>query len=263
MKRHGLIIISFMIMLGVPTLSDAAAPVEDGKYHIPAGAKQSEPKVVKKPKVVPSPVNAPIVAPKLAHENFKLESATKSAKPVSAKYHIVKKGEILSQIAKRHGTSVQALRQANNLSSANSIMVGQRLVLQKPKAVAKALIDKLDQLANWRWPTKGEIGEEFGDSNKGIDITGTQGQAVKAVQPGVVMYSGAGLPGYGELVIIKHKNYLSAYGNNQNLLVVEGSRVVAGQQIAEMGVDTKGDAKLHFEVRADGKPLDPMLFLSE
>ncbi len=114
---------------------------------------------------------------------------------------------------------------------------------------------------HWRWPTSGRIVRRFSDSDrtrKGIQIGGQEGQAVVAAKAGKVVYRGAGLIGYGNLVIVKHDNtYLSAYGNNRKILVKEGQRVSAGQHIAEMGRDSSGKALLHFEIRQKGQPVNP------
>lgn len=116
----------------------------------------------------------------------------------------------------------------------------------------------------WRWPTTGKLVRSFADSGskKGIDIGGRIGQPVYAAAAGDVVYSGSGLVGYGNLVIIKHDDvFLSAYGQNRRLLVKEGDRIKAGQMIAEMGQTGKDGAILHFEIRQDGKPVDPLRYL--
>ena len=100
------------------------------------------------------------------------------------------------------------------------------------------------------------------DRNKGIDIAGQEGQPVMAAADGTVVYAGNGLRGYGELVIVKHsETYVSAYGHNRRLLVREGERVKIGQTIAEMGSTGTDRVKLHFEIRRQGKPVDPLQFL--
>jgi lipoprotein NlpD len=99
-------------------------------------------------------------------------------------------------------------------------------------------------------------------ANQGINIAGKNGQDVRAAADGVVVYSGAGLIGYGELLIIKHNNeWISAYAHNQKRLVAEGTRVKAGQLIAEMGQTGTIRSMLHFEIRRNGKPVDPLLYL--
>ena len=117
----------------------------------------------------------------------------------------------------------------------------------------------------WLWPSNGPVIGRFssnGSLNKGIDIAGELGQPVLAASDGSVVYAGSGLRGYGELVIIKHSDtYVSAYGHNRRLLVQEGQRVKAGQKIAEMGSTGTDRVKLHFEVRRQGKPVDPLQYL--
>jgi len=120
-----------------------------------------------------------------------------------------------------------------------------------------------DQL-DWAWPTKGKIIAGFSDTAnlKGIDIAGTAGQAVHASAAGRVVYAGSGLRGYGKLIIIKHNaTYLSAYAHNREILVKEGQQVTRGQKIAEMGNTDADQVKLHFEIRRQGKPMDPAKFL--
>lgn len=118
-----------------------------------------------------------------------------------------------------------------------------------------------DQI-EWLWPTKGKVLEGFSEGTKGIDISGTLGQAVNASAAGKVVYSGGGLRGYGKLIIIKHNStYLSAYAHNNKLLVKEGQTVSKGQKIAEMGSTDSSLVKLHFEIRKNGKPVDPLKHL--
>lgn len=117
----------------------------------------------------------------------------------------------------------------------------------------------------WRWPTDGAILDRYqadDPGRQGIDLGGRSGQPVYAAADGVVVYSGNGLIGYGELIIIKHSDsYLSAYGHNRVRLVKEGERVRAGQEIAEMGSSGAPRVELHFEIRRDGKPVDPLDYL--
>lgn len=125
---------------------------------------------------------------------------------------------------------------------------------------AEALRD--DDRVEWIWPVKGKVLEGFSESTKGIDIAGKSGQPVSASAAGKVVYSGAGLRGYGKLIIIKHNpTYLSAYAHNDKLLVKEGQTVAKGQKIAEMGSTDTNLVKLHFEIRKNGKPVDPMKHL--
>jgi len=120
-----------------------------------------------------------------------------------------------------------------------------------------------DLSAPWIWPADGKVLSTFTDGKtKGIDISGKPGDDVLASSAGRVVYAGAGLRGYGKLVIIKHNaDFLSAYAHNQTLLVKEGQSVTKGQKIAELG-DTDADRpKLHFEIRRRGKPVDPLKYL--
>lgn len=105
--------------------------------------------------------------------------------------------------------------------------------------------------------------EEFHETrNKGIDIAGNEGDPVLAASDGQVVYSGSGLRGYGNLVIIKHTDdYISAYAHNRQILVKQGQTVKRGQQIAELGKSDAEVPKLHFEIRRQGKPVDPLKYL--
>jgi lipoprotein NlpD len=115
----------------------------------------------------------------------------------------------------------------------------------------------------WRWPTSGRVIRGYSSSvHKGIDISGKRGDAIGAVAAGKVVYAGTGIVGFGELLIVKHNEvYLSAYGHNDRLLVAEGDTVTAGQKIAEKGSSGTDTVKLHFEIRKEGKPIDPQRLL--
>lgn len=117
---------------------------------------------------------------------------------------------------------------------------------------------------DWQWPTAGDILHPFDASatRRGLGIAGSAGQPVQAAAAGEVVYSGTALIGYGELIIIKHSNtLLSAYGHNRARLVQEGDRVGRGEQIAEMGMNERDEELLHFEIRRDGQPVDPLSYL--
>ncbi len=212
--------------------------------------------------------------------------------------HIVQPGETLFSIAWRYGQDYRRLASANRIASPYIIYPGQRLTLSgrasttysKPKVVAQASkpqpakttktkVYKKESVASvkkttdnvrvssWRWPVKGKVVSRFssqGRVNKGIDIAGKIGEPVFATAAGEVVYAGSGLTGYGNLIIIKHNgSYLSAYAHNKALLVREGSTVKAGQKIAEIGSTGTSEPKLHFEIRRNGKPVDPLLYLSK
>jgi lipoprotein NlpD len=120
-----------------------------------------------------------------------------------------------------------------------------------------------DEKLSWMWPSDGKIVATFDEGkNKGIDIAGKPGQQVMAAGAGKVMYAGSGIRGYGNLVIVKHSNsLLSAYAHNRTIVVKEGQNVNKGQMIAEMGDSDSDSVKLHFEIRQQGKPVDPSRFL--
>ncbi|MCI0667755.1 MAG: peptidoglycan DD-metalloendopeptidase family protein [Methylococcaceae bacterium] len=115
----------------------------------------------------------------------------------------------------------------------------------------------------WQWPLKGVIAKNYSQTGrKGLDIAGKYGEAVRAAADGRIVYCGQGLIGYGNLVIVKHDtHFLSAYGNNSRLLVREGETVKTGQRIAEVGMGKDKQPVLHFEIRKDGKPVDPIQHL--
>ncbi len=141
-----------------------------------------------------------------------------------------------------------------------------------PKAAESKPADKVgepsaaitpdEEPVSWIWPADGKIVASFDDGKKGIDIAGKTGQQVVAAGAGKVMYAGSGIRGYGNLVIVKHtSNLLSAYAHNKTILVREGQIVNKGQKIAEMGSSDADAVKLHFEIRQQGKPVDPSKFL--
>ena len=134
----------------------------------------------------------------------------------------------------------------------------------KPVSSGKTVVSMADP-SKWLWPTSGRILSTFkaGDpARNGIEIAGKEGQAIVAGAAGEVVYSGSGLIGYGELIIIKHSDrLLSAYAHNRKRLVAEGQAVSAGEKIGEMGRDDRNRTMLHFEIRSNGTPQDPQKFL--
>jgi lipoprotein NlpD len=141
-----------------------------------------------------------------------------------------------------------------------SAAVGKPPVTASPSAPAAS---SGDEDLGWIWPAHGTLLAGFDDAkNKGFDIGGKAGDAVLAAADGRVVYAGAGLRGYGNLIILKHNNtYLTAYAHNQTLLVKEDQSVQKGQKIAEMGNSDADRVKLHFEIRRQGKPVDPARYL--
>ncbi len=197
-----------------------------------------------------------------------------------ASVHVVRRGETLYQIAWQHGLDQRDLARWNGIRNPDVLRVGQRLVLAPPRAVAKLerstgatpsrsspapRAPPPQPMPSWLWPTDGAVVMGFGSSTgiaTGIAIGGREGQPVRAAAAGHVVYAGSGLIGYGQLLILKHNDtYLSAYGHNSRLLVSQGQDVVAGATIALMGVGPERQPQLHFEIRRDGTPVDPLLFL--
>lgn len=176
--------------------------------------------------------------------------------------------------AGKESYSEQALAQAQNQPAVKPTDPAS-VVAVRPESASdlrqdtKAVETKTAEVAastdeiHWIWPASGKLIGTFSESgSKGIDIAGKAGDPVLAAADGKVVYSGTGLRGYGKLVIIKHNNtYLSAYAHNQSVLVKEGQQVSKAQRIAEMGNSDADSVKLHFEVRQQGKPVDPMKHL--
>jgi lipoprotein NlpD len=217
-----------------------------------------------------------------SRSSTRVTSAPKYGKTV-----VVQRGDTLFRIASSNGISTLDLAMWNDIAPPYVIYPGQRLRLYpagaKPPARAstKPTVPRpagsmpprttpvpsapATSPVSWRWPADGAIIGRYaaGEPTKqGIDIAGDSGAPVRAAGDGVVVYSGSGLVGYGELVIIKHNDaWLSAYGHNRTRLVNEGQAVKAGQQIAEMGRTGAAREMLHFEIRYNGKPVDPLEYL--
>lgn len=134
-----------------------------------------------------------------------------------------------------------------------------------PPVVKTEPTTALGPVRKWQWPAQGKVVRGYSASlHKGVDIAGSRGTAIRAAAAGVVVYAGTGVTGYGALLIVKHnEQYLSAYGHNDALLVREGATVEAGQQIARMGSSGTDSVKLHFEIRRQGKPVDPISLLPQ
>lgn len=200
-------------------------------------------------------------------------------------YYKVRSGDTLYSIAFRYSLDYARLASANNIAPPYTIFIDQTIRLkgveprkssqrQKPvakkakKQTAKQIVKKSQpSKLNWQWPIPGEVILAFsttGRVNKGVDIRGRLGDSVAAAADGVVVYAGGGLRGYGKLVIVKHNDhFLSAYGHNRAILVKEGEKVKGGQVVAEIGSSGLNQEMLHFEIRRDGKPEDPLLYLPD
>lgn len=192
--------------------------------------------------------------------------------PAPAGYYRVQPGDTLYRIALKHRQSVGNLVSWNQLKDPASINAGQLLRVSpqttsspnQAKPTAKPAPSTPTRPAAsaiaLQWPATGQlIGKFNGSSNKGIDIAGKAGDPVRAAASGTVAYAGKGIRAYGNLLIIKHGNdYLTAYAHNQMLLVKEGQTVKVGQQIATLGRSGSTRDMLHFELRRQGKAIDPL-----
>ncbi len=208
-------------------------------------------------------------------------------------YHIVRAGETLFTIAWRYGKDYRDLARWNDLGDGSLIYPGQLIKLYPPagmpaghrsvpatppKAADSGRATRTSRApapppalpaqpppTSWEWPTDGTVVVRFGQrpgTGTGVLIGGNEGQPVRAAAGGRVVYSGSGLIGYGQLIIIKHNDtYLSAYGHNASLLVQEGEVVAKGQPIARMGEGPGREPRLHFEIRRNGEPVDPLDYL--
>jgi len=158
--------------------------------------------------------------------------------------------------------SVNPSLNVHNMNQTASTESGTRIE-NAPNPRDQTVLAKQTQTGDWIWPTNGNLTSSFSANSKGLKISGQVGQAIVATAAGEVVYSGNGLRGYGNLIIIKHNDaLLSAYAHNSKLLVKEGEVVTQGQVIAEMGSTDTDKPQLHFEIRRHGKPVDPLEFLS-
>jgi lipoprotein NlpD len=197
-------------------------------------------------------------------------------RPVIPEQHVVRRGETLYSISMRYGLDYHDVARWNGIGSDYLIHPGQRLRLDRPPfrrasgpsvpaqvPVARASpADPAHRPPAWHWPVQG--GTVVGSIQQpsgglGLRIDGDLHQSVLAAADGKVVYTGDGLRGYGQLIIITHaRGWLSAYGHNASLHVREGDEVRAGQVIAAMGAGPARQPMLYFEIRLDGRPLDPL-----
>jgi lipoprotein NlpD len=212
-------------------------------------------------------------------------------------YYTVKPGDTLIRIGMDNGQSGRDIARWNKLENPNLIETGQvlRVIPPAPEApaakpaaspnavaatpatpvasapvaasttpAAPAAAVASEEAISFQWPARGNVIAGFDEAkNKGLDIAGKAGDPVLAAADGRVVYAGAGLRGYGNLIILKHNNtFLTAYAHNQTLLVKEDQVIKRGQKIAEMGNSDADQVKLHFEIRRQGKPIDPAKYLS-
>jgi lipoprotein NlpD len=199
-----------------------------------------------------------------------------SSTPERPATYTVKRGDTLYSIAWRHGLEYRDLARWNGIGRDYVIHPGQTLKLYPSSgAVARATRKKSAPApgaraatrpapgppVHWQWPVSGGAATLTSRPNggHGLTIAGRLGDEVRAAGPGRVVYTGSGLLGYGQLVIIKHNDtYLSAYGHTQSVAVTEGDLVTPGQRIATMGAGPRGAPMLYFEIRINGAPTDPL-----
>lgn len=206
--------------------------------------------------------------------------------PVGPGFYRVERGDTLYKIARDNRTSVQSIVRWNQMTNPDAIEVGQVLRVAPPpgtttsstpsttgtgsagrarpapSAPVESAVKPATSIA-LIWPAAGNVVRTFdGSKSKGIDIANSPGTPVVAAAPGVVVYAGNGLRGYGNLIILKHNaDYLTAYAHNRALLVKEGQSVTQGQSIAEMGNSDSDRVALHFELRYGGRSIDPSRYL--
>jgi len=191
-------------------------------------------------------------------------------------YYTIKPGDTVFRIARENGQNVADIVRWNGIGNSNLIEVGQvvrvappgtgAVVVAIPRPAVPIPVDppvSSDESVNWSWPAQGALIAGFSEvKNKGLDIAGNAGDTVAASADGKVVYAGAGLRGYGNLIILKHNDtFLTAYAHNRALMVKEDQTVKKGQKIAEMGSTDADRVKLHFEIRRQGKPVDPAKYL--
>jgi len=261
---------TLLLVIGCSSRSLTSAPVEDRSTGLSR------------------PANGEVLKP--------LPGAENAGKPG---YYMVKPGDTMIRIGLESGQNWRDVARWNGLENPNLIEVGQVLRVIPPATdgvqvvtrpvlpgmvgvapvlpasaarpdaapasapVAPAATSGSDEDVGWIWPAQGTLVAGFDEAkNKGLDISGKSGDPVVASADGRVVYSGAGLRGYGNLIILKHNNtFLTAYAHNKLLLVKEDQTVKKGQKIAEMGNSDADKVKLHFEIRRQGKPVDPAKYL--
>ena len=233
--------------------------------------------------VEPYPIK---VGQKLSFTSLNAKAAPADGKPVVMQSDdAVQEGVIVSPINTETGgsataqvpstitpilTEPKAVREAYSLEAFNrKTLIAAKPAEPKPAEIKPADAKPMDgkpvddENLNWAWPTQGKVIANFNEaSNKGLDIGGSAGQSINAASGGKVIYVGSDLRGYGKLVIIKHnKLFLSVYAHNSKIIAKEGQTVTAGQKIAEMGNTDSNTIKLHFEIRQQGKSVDPAKYL--
>lgn len=207
-------------------------------------------------------------------------NTSQDAAPVEAAppTYTVKAGDDVYAIAFRYGLDYHDVASWNHLGTEYRIHPGDKLVLRAPagslrKSVPATATARAAQTVTpppsgpvqWAWPVDGQVVRMFHAGNtlaKGVDITSQQGKEIRAASGGKVVYAGTGIVGYGKLIIIKSsESFLSAYADNDQILVKEGDSVRMGDRIATMGLGRDSRPVLHFEIRYNGEPVDPLSYL--
>jgi lipoprotein NlpD len=271
MSSHVKFTIACLLFLLVAACSSGSirAPIDSRSHHA-------------NPKSTPSTTTSPA-------------RAGRSYSTSSATHYVVRSGDTLYSISRKYGMEFWQLASINGIRPPYNIYAGQRLSLRdkagagavsapvstagmpQPESAPKVTDNNVEKPAadttgkvtefdgNWQWPTRGRLLRGYKPNEpgkKGINIGGHNEQPVKAAASGKVVYVGSGLVGYGRLIIIRHnEELLSTYGHNSILLVEEGEAVEAGQVIAKMGSSGTDRTELYFEIRKDGKPVDPLAYL--
>lgn len=169
----------------------------------------------------------------------------------------------ISKVSRPPKTTWTPKKPTNNTRTSSNARISTNTKVKSPIRPPITPKKKNATITKWYWPSKGKLVRNFSQSgNRGLDIQGKFESPIYAVADGKVVYTGSGLRGYGKLIIIKHnRHYLSAYANNNRMLVKEGTDVSGGQKIAEMGRSGSHLAMLHFEIRKNGKPVNPIRYL--
>lgn len=206
-----------------------------------------------------------------------ITSAGGSGATSSAGTYVVQRGDTLYSIARRHGTTVANLSSLNRITDPSQLEVGQRLSVRggvaassststasrAPAASSSQPAAAADAAAiAWGWPVRGNVITQFSSTTRGIDIAGTIGTPVNSAADGTVSYVGNGLRGLGNLVLVTHSNgFITAYAHNSRITVQTNERVKKGQKIAELGESDTTSPRLHFQVRRNGTPVNPLSYL--
>lgn len=208
-----------------------------------------------------------------------ITSAGGSGATSSAGTYVIQRGDTLYSIAQRHGTTVANLSSLNRISNPSQLEVGQRLTVRggtaarssAPTATAsRASAASSSQptraadaaAISWEWPVRGNVITQFSNTTRGIDIAGTVGTPINSAADGTVSYVGNGLRGLGNLVLVTHSNgFITAYAHNSRITVQTNERVKKGQKIAELGDTDTTSPRLHFQVRRNGTPVNPLSYL--